>query len=70
MCKDHEFCVPIAEAERIPVEMRVPYPLPTTVSMQESMGVPSARSQFLKGFDENTYGETGPQKKGTKTVPT
>ena len=48
--------------------VRVPYPLPWTGNSNEYMSMPKTDKEFLNRVGQNSYGETGLQKEGTKTV--
>jgi len=52
------------EQEIKPVEASVPIPLPLGVHGHE------VADMFLEGVEKKEFGETGPQKPGTRTVPT
>ena len=61
-CKGHPYCVDDAIQENVPIEMRLPQPFPIENSRMQKI--------FATNVRNGVFGETGPQKPGTKTVVT
>ena len=59
MCKEHAFCVPDHLEERIPIEVKVAYPLPYTTNTNDYMNIPAGEKHFLNRVAQKTFGETG-----------
>ena len=67
-CKLHPYCLVDPLTADMPIHTRLPQPLP--VPLEEGKEIGSLTKSFLRGVEQKRFGETGPQKKGTITMPT